>query len=129
MARAVVVECWTPEPENFSAAPSVHSPEGQLAEDLHPHCGAHEAAGADEPSVQESRDSGLLPFTLLFAVPLSATHPPLWLLVSLQTSEHTEDGGALQKASDFVRAFMLGFDVEVSSFVFLCSGLFVFVGC
>ena len=31
----------------------------------------------------------------------------------LQTSEFTEDTGSLQKAADFVRAFMMGFDVDV----------------
>ena len=32
-----------------------------------------------------------------------------------QTSEETQDVGALQKAEDFVRAFMMGFDVEVTA--------------
>eukprot|EP01098_Paradermamoeba_levis_P007134 TRINITY_DN295_c0_g1_i2.p1 TRINITY_DN295_c0_g1~~TRINITY_DN295_c0_g1_i2.p1 ORF type:complete len:267 (+),score=84.24 TRINITY_DN295_c0_g1_i2:107-802(+) len=32
--------------------------------------------------------------------------------VELRTSEFTDDIGALQKAADFVQAFMLGFDVE-----------------
>jgi rRNA processing protein Krr1/Pno1 len=30
-----------------------------------------------------------------------------------QTSEFTEDIGALQRAADFLKAFMLGFDVDV----------------
>ena len=30
--------------------------------------------------------------------------------VELRTSEHTEDADVLQKAADFLRAFMLGFD-------------------
>ena len=34
---------------------------------------------------------------------------------NLQTSEHTTDPGALQKGADFVKAFVLGFDVQVSS--------------
>jgi rRNA processing protein Krr1/Pno1 len=34
-------------------------------------------------------------------------------IVPLQTSKSTIDPGAIQKAADFVRAFMLGFDVEV----------------
>lgn len=33
--------------------------------------------------------------------------------VRLQTCEATEDPGALQKAADFVKAFTLGFDVQV----------------
>lgn len=32
---------------------------------------------------------------------------------TLQTSEHTEELGSLQKAADFVQAFMLGFAIEV----------------
>jgi len=32
--------------------------------------------------------------------------------VELRTSEYTEDIGALQKAADFVQAFMLGFDID-----------------
>lgn len=34
-------------------------------------------------------------------------------ILHLQTSKSTTDPGAIQKAADFVRAFMLGFDVEV----------------
>jgi len=32
--------------------------------------------------------------------------------VELRTSEHTQDIGAVQKAADFVQAFMLGFEIE-----------------
>ena len=32
--------------------------------------------------------------------------------VEIQTSEHTEDIGALQRAADFVKAFLLGFEVK-----------------
>ena len=32
--------------------------------------------------------------------------------VEIQTSEHTQDIGALQRAADFVRAFLLGFEVK-----------------
>lgn len=31
----------------------------------------------------------------------------------LQSSKVTKDPGSIQKAADFVQAFMLGFDVEV----------------
>lgn len=34
--------------------------------------------------------------------------------LSLQTCKQTTDIGALQKAADFVRAFTLGFEVDVS---------------
>lgn len=34
--------------------------------------------------------------------------------VEIKTSKFTTDPGAIQKAADFVRAFMLGFDAEVS---------------
>ena len=36
------------------------------------------------------------------------------LLIFLQTCKETKDIGALQKGADFVRAFTLGFDVDVS---------------
>jgi len=32
--------------------------------------------------------------------------------VEIRTSQHTEDPGAIQKASDFLKAFMLGFDIQ-----------------
>jgi RNA-binding protein PNO1 len=32
--------------------------------------------------------------------------------VELKTSEHTADPGAIQKAADFVQAYMLGFEVQ-----------------
>ena len=32
--------------------------------------------------------------------------------VELKTSEHTEDKNAVQKAADFLKAFMLGFDLN-----------------
>eukprot|EP00005_Dracoamoeba_jomungandri_P011037 CAMPEP_0174264042 /NCGR_PEP_ID=MMETSP0439-20130205/21086_1 /TAXON_ID=0 /ORGANISM="Stereomyxa ramosa, Strain Chinc5" /LENGTH=145 /DNA_ID=CAMNT_0015349737 /DNA_START=207 /DNA_END=644 /DNA_ORIENTATION=+ len=32
--------------------------------------------------------------------------------IELRTSEHTEDAGAIQKAADFLKAFMLGFEVQ-----------------
>jgi hypothetical protein len=35
-------------------------------------------------------------------------------LIFLQTCKETKDIGALQKGADFVRAFTLGFDVDVS---------------
>lgn len=35
--------------------------------------------------------------------------------VEIRTSQHTVETGALQKAADFVRAFSLGFDVDVRS--------------
>ena len=36
------------------------------------------------------------------------------LIFKTKTSEHTEDIGTLQKAADFIKAYMLGFAVEVS---------------
>ena len=38
----------------------------------------------------------------------------LFLVVVFQTSKDTTDIGAIQKAADFVQAFLLGFEVEVS---------------
>lgn len=38
--------------------------------------------------------------------------------VELRTSRHTVDSGALQKAEDFLRAFMLGFSGrQLSAFI------------
>lgn len=34
-------------------------------------------------------------------------------MMILQTSKHTKDVGALQKGADFVKAYALGFDVNV----------------
>lgn len=31
--------------------------------------------------------------------------------IELRSSEHTEDIGAIQKAADFLKAFMLGFEI------------------
>ena len=33
--------------------------------------------------------------------------------MELRTSEHTEEVSALQKAHDFIRAFLMGFEVQV----------------
>lgn len=42
--------------------------------------------------------------------------------VEIKTCKETKDIGALQKAADFVRAFILGFEVEVSvTSLSLCS--------
>ena len=35
--------------------------------------------------------------------------------VELRTSEHTEHVSALQKSADFLKAFLLGFDIQVHS--------------
>lgn len=63
---------------------------------LQPNRRSNEAPDPNEPQDPLSRD----PRT----PPLSSRNP--------QTSPHTEDAGALQKAADFVRAFVLGFDVR-----------------
>ncbi len=39
--------------------------------------------------------------------------------VALQTSRQTKEIGALQKGADFVKAYALGFDINVSRDVFL----------
>ena len=37
-----------------------------------------------------------------------------YALISIQTSKHTKEVGALQKGADFVKAYALGFEVNVS---------------
>jgi len=45
--------------------------------------------------------------------------------VELRTSEHTEDIGAIQKSADFIRAFVLGFEVEDALALLRLDDLFV----
>lgn len=45
--------------------------------------------------------------------------------VELRTSEHTQDVGALQKAADFLKAFMLGFSVDDAIALLRLDDLFV----
>ncbi len=48
------------------------------------------------------------------------------MCVFFQTSKATKDIGAIQKGADFVKAYALGFDVNVSSMFLLpvyCKGL------
>lgn len=45
--------------------------------------------------------------------------------VEIRSSNHTEDIGALQKAADFVRAFMIGFDVSDAIALLRLDDLFI----
>eukprot|EP00731_Ephydatia_muelleri_P038280 Em0705g1a len=45
--------------------------------------------------------------------------------VEIKTSKHTTDLGAIQKAEDFVRAFMLGFNVDDALALVRLDDLFV----
>ncbi|ORY65796.1 uncharacterized protein BCR38DRAFT_339071 [Pseudomassariella vexata] len=45
--------------------------------------------------------------------------------VELRTSQHTTDTGAVQKGEDFVRAFVLGFDVEDSIALLRLDDLYI----
>jgi len=45
--------------------------------------------------------------------------------VELRTSPHTQDIGAVQKAADFVQAFMLGFDIDDAIALLRLDDLFV----
>ena len=50
---------------------------------------------------------------------VNSSHVGLAVLLTCKTCESTVDPGALQKAADFVKAFMLGFAVQVSGLVCL----------
>jgi RNA-binding protein PNO1 len=52
-------------------------------------------------------------FLVSVAAALSSTD---WLSAVVQTSSHTVEAGALVKGADFVRAFVLGFEVQVGIF-------------
>ncbi len=43
------------------------------------------------------------------------------------SSEHTEEVSALQKAHDFIRAFLMGFEVQVCVCVCVCTRVCVCV--
>jgi RNA-binding protein PNO1 len=43
---------------------------------------------------------------------LQIRYNPKMRAVELKTSEHTADGGAIQKGADFVQAYMLGFEIQ-----------------
>jgi RNA-binding protein PNO1 len=45
--------------------------------------------------------------------------------LSVQTSEHTVDPGALQKGEDFIRAFVLGFEVQDSVALLRLDDLYI----
>eukprot|EP00741_Cyanophora_paradoxa_P001821 tig00000507_g1764.t1 len=45
--------------------------------------------------------------------------------VELKTSEHTTDPGALQKSADFVKAFLLGFDLDDAVALLRLDDLFI----
>lgn len=76
---------------------------GKLDEAVHARGANDEAADQDEYQIARDLDSG----AFLPPIPIAMAEP------RTQTSEQTEDVGALQKAEDFLRAFVLGFDVNV----------------
>ncbi|CAB4428687.1 unnamed protein product [Rhizophagus irregularis] len=45
--------------------------------------------------------------------------------VELRTSKYTKDSGSLQKAADFVKAFMMGFDVEDAIAILRVDDLYI----
>merc|ERR1719446_368768 len=45
--------------------------------------------------------------------------------VEMRLSQHTEDPGALQKAADFMKAFMLGFEVQDAIALLRLDDLFI----
>ena len=45
--------------------------------------------------------------------------------VELKNSEHTEDAGALQKAADYVQAFMMGFEAQDAVALLRLEDLFI----
>ena len=44
-----------------------------------------------------------------------------YILISFKTCKETTDASAIQKAEDFVRAFTLGFEVDVSDILAHCN--------
>ncbi|KAL6072273.1 pre-rRNA-processing protein pno1, variant 2 [Balamuthia mandrillaris] len=50
---------------------------------------------------------------------------PKQKVVELRTSQHTEDIGAIQKAADFLKAFMLGFEIKDAVALLRLEDLFV----
>ncbi len=59
--------------------------------------------------------------SLVLVLPLPLSRPPS----PCQTSEHTVDPGALQKGEDFIRAFVLGFEVQDSVALLRLDDLYV----
>ena len=49
--------------------------------------------------------------------------------VEIRSSKHTKDSGSLQKGADFVKAYSLGFDVDVSELPFLKNLQFIDERC
>ncbi|CAG8553639.1 6770_t:CDS:2 [Funneliformis caledonium] len=45
--------------------------------------------------------------------------------VEIKTSKYTEDPGSLQKAADFIKAFMLGFDIDDAIAILRVDDLFI----
>ena len=66
------------------------------------------SSGQDERAEEECRDPRASAYNSLLEAYTDV----------LQTSKHTKELGALQKGADFVKAFALGFDVNVSRCLF-----------
>lgn len=62
------------------------------------------SSGQDERAEEECRDPRTSAYSLILGARTDV----------VQTSKHTKELGALQKGADFVKAFALGFDVNVS---------------
>lgn len=65
---------------------------------------------------------------LVETLKLQIRFSPKTRAVEMRTSKHTVETGALQKAADFVRAFSLGFEVDVLALRFI-SYLIISLGC
>jgi hypothetical protein len=83
-----------------------------MAGHLHTNRQSHEATNQNEHPISTNRNQGITcPSSIAFSSSAHSSSFSLYCTL-LQTSEHTTDTGALQKAADFVKAFMLGFEVN-----------------
>ena len=100
--------------EDPSSKPPLHSAERELDEDLRANCGTSETSGSGLASKKVSTiDFVQVRFNLKTRN------------VEVRTCKDTEDPTTLQKAADFVRAFVFGFEVEDALALIRLDDLFI----